>query len=186
MNKSFFLSPSVVLRATETAEQSLLHMLKKNYAKRSHFHVVILNPAFDFTRGEGLDADNIPAEAILFEKSWGPIVEWKYDYSFYARSKALTAIRHQMPTSKIKDTDRVLLLQDGDAHLAGGVYEYGLAVGASGVEECLDEAIAWNFSLISLSALQIRTKIFSWPAMILLLDIPQKYYTQKRVELLSF
>jgi hypothetical protein len=142
---SFFLSKEIVRKAAETAEQSLLFMLNNGLAKRDHFHVIILNPNYEYERTPKITPRNLSDGAILYEKSWGDVNEWKHDYKFYARAKALTARRHQMPTGKLMDTDRVLLLERDDAHVAGGVYEHGLAVGASGVEACLDESIAWNF-----------------------------------------
>lgn len=139
----FFLNQTVVEKATTVAQHSVEYLLASDHIDRNTLCVVILNPSFDFS-DKNITPENLPAEAILYEKSFNAD-NWNRPFRFYAYAKALTAMRHQVATNKIKDPDRVLTLQKGDAYMAGGVYEYGLAVGVSGLKGCLDESIAWSY-----------------------------------------
>src|SRR5688572_14156464 len=67
----------------------------------------------------------------LLERVFGNSAEGKR-YQDIARGKALLANREKMPTRKILQ-EAPSLLRTGDVRYAGGVYEPGVAVGASGL-----------------------------------------------------
>ncbi len=162
MRKNLFINKNVLERAKALSDpliQALLNPENK-LAKRSHLHTVVLNPEFNFT--DEHNPGNLPSEAILEEENYGDIKDWENDYLFFARAKALTSWRYKMATSKLKHTDVAILLCEGDAVMDGGVYEYGLAIGTSGIEGYKDEMVSYTkMNCIIAFAVEMKESYFS-------------------------
>ncbi len=87
----------------------------------------------------------IANELLMAERTFGEAPEnrndWKNPYDQIALSKAWLSMEHRMHTG-ILVLQSPALLGYTDTHYQGGVWLHGVAVGTSGVEPHLDEAIS--------------------------------------------
>jgi hypothetical protein len=81
-------------------------------------------------------------ELFLWEESFGePRQEWKYPFDKIAKEKAKQCMRTGM-TGRTLFRDAPWLIKPGDTRYVGGVYDAGLVVAASGLQDHFDEMIA--------------------------------------------
>ncbi len=87
----------------------------------------------------------IASRILVAERTIGEAPEnrgdWKNQYDQIALSKAWLAMEHRMHTGLLVQQSPALLGHT-DTHYQGGVWLHGVAVGTSGVEPHLDEAIS--------------------------------------------
>ncbi|MDO8686890.1 MAG: hypothetical protein Q7K11_01625 [Candidatus Berkelbacteria bacterium] len=127
---SYILNWELANWAVQIAESLIDEILDSQLAGgRSTIHIVILDPS---------DGN------ILYEETLGNLDKstWRHPYDDLARAKAQLCHRTGMVARTVVN-DAPWLLEEGDTHYAGGAYENGLVVAASGLQDYLDEMISW-------------------------------------------
>lgn len=107
--------------------------MRRKRVKRSHLHVVVLNPRLPFKDGCSLP--------IMFEHSVGDPKEWEHEYDAIARSKARVTWRTGLPSREVVLMKPHLLLPD-DTRYWGSAIVDGIITAVSGVEPYFDEAFS--------------------------------------------
>jgi hypothetical protein len=97
-------------------------------------HLVVMDPAADPATASFDDA-------ILVERSYGDVAQWKADYVWYARAKTRLAWREQMSLRTLF-ARHPARLRDDDIRVEGAVRSGRWVVGASGAQPWYDHAIA--------------------------------------------
>lgn len=130
------LTYELVEEAVEILRPTIEAFLKsERTGGRPNLHLVILKPK---------------TEDVLLETSFGDGRHtWKYTYDLFAEAKARQCAREGM-TGRTLLRDAPWLVKPNDTRYVGGVYENGLAIAASGVQDHFDEMISW----MVLSAIQ--------------------------------
>jgi hypothetical protein len=116
----------------DLARPSINELLER-YAKRKHYHIVIMDP-----KKEPWECTF--EEAILAEFSQGKEA-WEYEYDKIARSKAKQAWRNQQ-ANIITQTLAPATLHSGDTIYFGSFEYYGMIVACSGIESYFDMLIS--------------------------------------------
>lgn len=155
--ESRYLTKELVDQAIELVTP-VITALFQGPAERNHLCIMVRDP----TR----EAEPV---GLVVEKRFGKIDEWQHEYGKYARGKALVAVRHRRDVSTIfASTNPDVYLEDGDPLYIGGVYmtddqlqvilgmSFAVAVGTSGVQEALDEAISRMVGAMIIGLLKLR------------------------------
>jgi hypothetical protein len=83
------------------------------------------------------------SENVLYEIAFGDGKSiWKYEFDQFALAKARQCMRTGMVGRNVL-RDAPWLVKPDDTRYVGGVYENGLVVAASGVQDHFDEMISW-------------------------------------------
>jgi hypothetical protein len=110
-----------------------IDLLLEQYAKRKHYHIVIMDP-------KKKPWECPFKEAILAEFSQGKDA-WEYDYERIARSKAEQAWREQR-ANLLTNMLGPATLRSGDTIYWGSFEYYGMFTSCSGIEPYFDMLIA--------------------------------------------
>jgi hypothetical protein len=110
-----------------------IDLLLEQYAKRKHYHIVVMDPRKKPWESSFRDA-------VLAEFSEGKD-EWAHDYRKIARSKAEQAWRNQQ-ANIITQMLAPATLRSGDTFYYGSFEYHGVIVACSGVEPYFDMLIS--------------------------------------------
>ena len=127
---SKFLDKYIAREAIDIVQPTIEKFLGSSHTGKENdsIHIVVLNPG---------------TEDILFEESLGADKStWNYPYDEIARSKARICQRTGMVGRDVQ-VHAPWHYESGDTRYVGGVYENGLVVAASGIQDHYDEMFAW-------------------------------------------
>ncbi len=125
---SFILTEDIARRAVAIARPTIEEVLGSDLVDgRANLHLVVLDP------------DNGRA---IYEESFGDKATWQHPYDKIAQAKASLCWHNERVGRSIQN-DAPWLYERGDTRYAGGVFENGLVVAASGLQDYFDEMISW-------------------------------------------
>lgn len=130
--QSYLLTTDIAMHAVCIAKAAFTLAFELGDTRTASIHIVIMDPAKQPDMGFSFE------DAILFEESIGTPSN---EYIAFARSKAEVSWRYKMHSQMVQQLFPHLYMQGMTVH-GGGVYLYGIAAGASGVQYQMDQWFA--------------------------------------------